>query len=318
VCLGFCLAVAILAGADFPQVEISNDLLRAKLYLPDPERGYYRGTRFDWSGVIASLKYEGHDYFGPLFDQHDPKVHDNIRGPVEDFRTNNGGLGYDEAKPGDTFIKIGVGVLRKPEERRYNQSRYYEIVNSGKWRSRKGRDGVEFEQELSDGKGYSYVYRKTVRLAKGKPELVLEHRLRNTGTKAIETAVYDHNFFVIDGQPSGPEFAVKFPFELRATPGLKDAAEVRGTQIVYLRELAQGEAIITTLEGFGTTAADYDIRIENSKVRAGVRITGDRPLSNLVFWSGRRSLCPEPYINMHIEPGQESTWRINYEFYTLP
>src|ERR1035437_846457 len=116
-CLTFGLAVAVLTGADFPQVQISNDVLRAKLYLPDPERGYYRGTRFDWSGVIASLKYKGHDYFGPLFDQHDPKVHDNIRGPVEDLRTNKAGLGYDEAKAGDTFVKIGVGVLRKPEER---------------------------------------------------------------------------------------------------------------------------------------------------------------------------------------------------------
>jgi hypothetical protein len=203
-------------------------------------------------------------------------------------------------------------------ERGYDRSKYYEIVNSGRWHSRKGRDWVELVHELSDGKGYSYVYRKTVRLAKGKPGLTLEHRLRNTGTKAIETVVYDHNFFIIDGQPSGPDFTVKFPFQLRATQGLKDAAEVRGTQIVYLRELAQGEAIITTLEGFGRTAADYDIKIENSNVRAGVRITGDRPLANLVFWSGRRSLCPEPYINMHIEPGQESIWRINYEFCTLP
>ena len=170
-CLAFGLAIAVLAGADFPQVEISNDALHAKVYLPDPERGYYRGTRFDWSGVIASLKYKGHDYFGPLFDQHDPKVHDNIRGPVEDFRTNNAGLGYDESKAGGTFIKIGVGVLRKAEEQRYRQANYYEIVNSGRWSSRKGRDWVEFVHELSDGKGYSYLYRKTVRLAKGKPEL---------------------------------------------------------------------------------------------------------------------------------------------------
>ena len=41
-CLAFGLATAVLAGADFPQVEISNDLLHAKLYLPDPEQGYYR------------------------------------------------------------------------------------------------------------------------------------------------------------------------------------------------------------------------------------------------------------------------------------
>jgi len=38
-----------------PEAWISNGLVRAKLYLPDAGNGYYRGTRFDWSGVIAGL-----------------------------------------------------------------------------------------------------------------------------------------------------------------------------------------------------------------------------------------------------------------------
>jgi hypothetical protein len=25
-----------------------------KLYLPDAEHGFYRGTRFDWSGVVVA------------------------------------------------------------------------------------------------------------------------------------------------------------------------------------------------------------------------------------------------------------------------
>jgi hypothetical protein len=35
--------------------EIRNDRIRVKFYLPDAARGYYRGTRFDWSGMIGSL-----------------------------------------------------------------------------------------------------------------------------------------------------------------------------------------------------------------------------------------------------------------------
>lgn len=41
-------------ASDVPQAEISNGELRVRLYLPDVHKGYYRGTRFDWSGVIAS------------------------------------------------------------------------------------------------------------------------------------------------------------------------------------------------------------------------------------------------------------------------
>ena len=77
------LSGLMLSAADFPQAEISNGPIKAKLYLPDPANGYYRGTRFDWSGVIASLEYGGHNYFGPWQAKHDPKIHDAIAGCFE-------------------------------------------------------------------------------------------------------------------------------------------------------------------------------------------------------------------------------------------
>ena len=46
-----------LAAPQFPQAELSNSSIRATLYLPDAQQGYYRGTRFDWSGAISSLKW---------------------------------------------------------------------------------------------------------------------------------------------------------------------------------------------------------------------------------------------------------------------
>ena len=179
-------------------------------------------------------------------------------------------------------------------------------------------DWIEFTHELSSHAGYAYIYKKTVRLAKDKPVLTLEHTLRNTGRRAIETAVYDHNFFVIDGQTTGPESVVRFPFEARATKSLQDLAEVRSGQLVYLKELAKGQSVFTELEGFGSTAQDYDIRLENKTAGAGVRITGDRPIAKLVFWSIRTTFCPEPYIDLKIEPGSQSAWKISYDFYTLP
>src|SRR5439155_2547549 len=54
-------------------------------------------------------------------------------------------------------------------------------------------DSVRFTQELTDpSSGYGYIYRKTVRLVEGKPEMVLEHSLRNTGRRTIQSAVYNH------------------------------------------------------------------------------------------------------------------------------
>ena len=121
--------------ADFPSAELSNGVVTAKFYLPDPERGYYRGTRFDWSGQIYSLRTLGHEYFGQWFERYDPKLHDAIMGPVEEFRSGDFALGYPDAKPGGTFIRIGVGVLRKPaDDAKYENFRTYDIVDPGKWK----------------------------------------------------------------------------------------------------------------------------------------------------------------------------------------
>jgi hypothetical protein len=311
-----CLASTTLAGAaDFPQAEISNDSVRAKLLLPDAERGYYRGTRFDWSGVIESLEYKGHNYFGKWFPKYDPTLHDAIMGPVEEFRTNDSAIGYDEAKSGETFVKIGVGVLRKPDDTAYKFARTYEIVNGGKWSTRTFPDHVEYTHELTDSSGIAYLYSKTVRLSPGKPQLVIEHHLKNTGKRAFETSVYNHNFFVMDGQPSGPDFTVKFQFDPKPLADVSATAVIKGNELTYVRELPTGQSVFTELKGYGSTSKDYDIRVENSKEKIGAHITGDKPLSKLLFWSIRTTLCPEAYVSMQVDPGQTSEWKITYDFY---
>src|SRR5439155_22857076 len=125
-------------------------------------------------------------------------------------------------------------------------------------------------------------------------------------------------FFVMDGQPTGPSSSVRFGFEARAKEDLKDLAKLEDGKLAYLKELQTGERVFTQVEGFGATPKDYDIRLENRKAGMGVRITGDRPIVKLVYWSIRTTFCPEPYIDMRIEPGAESKWKITYEFYTLP
>lgn len=334
--LMFCLlglALSPLAAAEHPQAQITNGIVQAKLYLPDAANGFYRGTRFDWSGVISSLECNGHSYFGQWFTRYDPTIADveydpatkgyaagpnsASLGPVEEFNgVDRMPLGYAAAVPGGTFIKIGVGVLRKPQEERYSQYSKYEIVDAGKWTVKAGGDRVEFVQEISHG-DYGYVYRKTVRLLAGKPEMAVEHELKNTGRVPIETSVYNHNFFVIDKQPSGPDFTISFPFELRGTRAMEGYAEVRGKRIQYLKPLRNDDRASTAIEGFSGSASDYDIRVENAKTGAGVRVRGDQPLSRVFFWTIGTVLSPEAFNHMRISPGEASAWTLTYEFYSL-
>jgi hypothetical protein len=212
-------------------------------------------------------------------------------------------------------VKIGVGVIRKPEEPKFQQFKTYEIVDPGKWSIQKHADSVEFTQTVTDPiSGYAYVYTKTVRLVPGKPQMVLEHRLRNTGKKAIESDVYEHNFYMLDKQPTGPDVVIRFPFDVHATGDFRGAAETRGRELVYLKELQNRQSAQSELTGFGADPKDYDIVVENKKTGAAVRQTSDRPVARINFWSIRSTACPEAYIHMNIEPGKEFTWKINYEF----
>jgi hypothetical protein len=295
-----------------PEAEISSASIRAKLYLPNAETGYYRGTRFDWSGVIASLEWKGHNYFGLWFEKYDPKLHDAITGPVEEFST----VGYDEVKPGESFVRIGVGAVRKPEEPAYRQFGTYDITDAGTWTVNRAADSIEFVHQLRDTAGYAYEYHKKVRLTGN--TLVLEHLLKNTGRKAIATNVYEHNFYVLDGELTGPDYVVRFPFVPRAARPLNGLAEIRGKEVAFLKPFEPKQSVYTEIEGYGATPADYDIRVENTKTGAGVRQTSDRPMSKLAFWSATRTVCPEAFIDLRIDPGKESSWRITYEFYEVP
>src|SRR5437773_8251763 len=264
--LAVVLALPQLAGAQVPHAAIANARIRAALYLPDAQSGYYRGTRFDWSGVVASLEWKGHTYFGQWFARYDPKLHDAIAGPVEEFLTNDAGLGYDEAKPGERFVRIGVGAILKPDDARYRRFGTYDIVDPGEWTVNKGSDWIEFVHELRDTAGYAYVYRKKLLLVDD--TLVLEHRLKNTGRKPIASSVYNHNFFMLDGQPTGPDVVVRFAFEPRAASALNGLAETRGKDFVYLKELEPRQSVQTEIEGFGARPRGYGIPVENSKPAA--------------------------------------------------
>lgn len=312
----FCICASAFKLADYPSAEISNGIVAAKLLLPDADQGYYRGTRFDWGGVVSSLEYKGHSYFGKWNQApYDPKLHDAIMGPVEEFVA----LNFDEARPGETFIKIGVGEMVKPDANKYAFARNYEVKNAGKWKVNQEKDQVTFIHELQNAAGYSYIYTKTLKLTPGKPQLVLEHTLKNTGKKAIATSTYNHNFFMIDNEPSNENIRIVFPYEVSGEGnGFGSIINAKGKQLVYAREIVKGDQVFSAgLKGFGPSAEDYDIRIENTKSRAGVRMTCDRPLEKLVYWACPTTSCPEPYIKIAVEPGAETKWELTYDFYTF-
>jgi hypothetical protein len=314
-------------GGAVSEMELANGPIRVRFSLPGE---FYRGTRFDWSGVISGLEFAGHNYYPQWFQRTDPKVHDfifdgpdivagpctAITGPAEEFVSS---LGFEQAKVGGTFIKIGVGVLRKPDEQRYDMLRLYPIVDGGRWSFSRKSDSIEFKHEVADpAAGYGYEYRKTVSLIAGQPQMVLDHVLRNKGKQAIHASVYNHNFLYLDRQGPSADFVLRFPFQVRTSPEQSGGlVEIRDNTVSFSKTLRGEDRVSLALQGFSADPGDYDIRVENRKLGAGVRITSDRPLSRLALWAIRAPFSIEPFIDVNVEPGAEFTWRIQYEYYTL-
>jgi hypothetical protein len=64
--LALCLLLLAAAAAraeDYPHVYLKNEKLRVKVYLPDAQKGFYRGTRFDRAGVLGEVEFAGHKVF---------------------------------------------------------------------------------------------------------------------------------------------------------------------------------------------------------------------------------------------------------------
>ena len=362
------MASVLVSAQNPPSHQVTNGEITATLYLPDATKGFYRTTRFDWSGAIAGLKYKGHEYYGIWFSKvadiyvfgYEGTGKDVISadftamvGPAEEF----GALGYDDVPAGGLFVKPGVGILRR-DGMTYNHSRPYVIANGGTWDVKTARDSVEFAHTLSEPSiGFGYVYTKIVRLTPGKPQMTISHVMKNTGSKPIATNVYNHNFTTIDMQPVGPDVEVTVPWPMtraagrggagrQGAPGgparqgpppvnpyaplaagermgtqcgqaqMQSLASPKGNTIVYTKVLEGAECYQAGFTGFGADAKDNDIRIENKKTGAGVRVTGDRPMTRFGYWSIRTVVAPEPYIDIHVEPGQQFSWTYTFDFYS--
>ncbi len=78
--------------------------------------------------------------------------------------------------------------------------------------------------------------------------MVLSHIMKNTGNRTIKTRVYNHNFFVIDNQPTGTGLELIFPVNVSGTGrGIGDIAEIQGNKIIFKRDLVKGENIYCPL-----------------------------------------------------------------------
>ncbi len=289
-------------------ISLSKDGLELTICLPDLQSGYYRGTRFDHSGIFRSIVKDGFEIAGQWFDIYDPHKHDAVCGTSEEFEQ----CGYNDARPGDTFLKPGVGLLIKESDAPYDHFHLYKIADFGKWTVSNDSNSISFAHEANSGK-WGYIYEKTVHIIDGNT-FEIRHKLRNTGCLAIEGDTYNHNFITFGEARPGPEIEIDFPFTPSGTWRSKyDNVALTESGIRFSRSLIAGESVfIGNLKPSDGSAVTGEIFSQRGK---GHKVTfhSDKAFHRITFWSNHRVGCVEPFIPYTIHPGDDFCWKYLYK-----
>jgi hypothetical protein len=301
---------------DYKYVMLSNNKLDIEIVLPDEARGYYHGSRFDWSGMISKIQFQNHQFIEPWIVPHDPTDPEHGIGTAEEFCEP---LGYEQAKSGQTFVKVGVGILEKMDNKNYWFNTAYKIIKPGRWKVAKTDAQIIFGQTLESDLGFAYRYTKKISLDKTGPNFSIFHTLENIGQRDIVVTHYCHNFSKIDKTAVGRDYVIKFPFEVTNLDHelFEPVAQTKGEKIVFLKNIEQGKCVFSNLTGYDDNVCSNQFTIENTKSGAGLKFQADRSIAWAKVYATPDTISPELGIFLAPKPGRQLSWENQYSFYLL-
>jgi len=288
---------------------LENKRLRVEIIDPN-QQSRYHGPRFEWSGMVWQITLDGRHTFCRTSDVRD--VIDSGVGLAEEAAEP---LGFDEIGEGGDFVKLGIGVLRKHNNEPYGFWKPYPIVDAPKFEVASTPPSLTHTQVLRGPRGWGYRYSKTVALAGDKPALTITHEIENIGTKPISTTQYNHNFMIFDNNPVGPGYSACFGFK----PAIDGDFDLRGIvefadSCVGYRRAFDGKPLFVAIKGFADSIEHNRIIVQHHQSDTGVGIAGDFPLAKLHFFTTPEMICPEPFVDLDVEPGEKQQWTRIYTF----
>lgn len=278
---------------------LSNDTLKAVLH--EPLDGFYRGTRFDRSGVFDSISFKSVEIAGRWFSAYNPYMHDAVCGPAEEFSS----IGFEDASPGECFLKPGVGLLIRPDDAPYDRFRLYSVADPGSWTMEVRQDHAGFRHVMPG----IYDYRKEVVLT-GPDSMEIRHSLTSLGAH-LEGEVYNHNFWTMGFMAVGPQRQMDFPFRPEGHWRSEyDSVALTASGVRFSRKLAEGESVyMGDIHEAGGHGMPYSMTLRDGGL--GIEISGDVPVTHTVLWANHRVACLEPY-NSFAAP---FSWTVRYRFF---
>ncbi|HEX8833628.1 MAG TPA: hypothetical protein VF719_05480 [Abditibacteriaceae bacterium] len=292
-------------------MNLNNNRLSVEIAEPG---SIYNRTRFDWTGFITQVTLDGRHTFCSRESNRVGKGTGGI-GMCNEFGIF-GPIGFDDARPGESFVKPGVGLLVRPDEEEYEFVRAYdftpfEITTSC------NSDEANFVVQPLPCRGYALRLQKTVRLQKN--ELHIEYALENVGERRLQVQEYNHNFLAINNAPIGPDYEITTPVTLS---GARIPAVLKVDKLQVSLRKTPGRSFYCratkALPGRADTEQNTMQPIWSLIHRPSglvVQEHGDYQLDMFALWGDSHVVSPEAFVNIDVLPGETQRWTRCYKFF---
>lgn len=285
---------------------------KLEIHIDHPLEGY-NFSRFDWTGKIVKVKFE--DVELSSIERTDLQYDNGIgKGFYNEFGIDTA-LGFEEAKIGGWFHKIGVGLLKK-DSAHYNFITPYE-VDPAEFNVNMTSNGIIIRCASKTVNGHAYILTKEIKLHN--EGFSINYLLENKGEKAIITDEYNHNFIAIQRTLIGADYSLNFPFELK--PELfgekvnPEGKVVLGATKIEFTGSPTEQFFFSNLTGSEYVMAGWELVHHKSGI--GIKETTSFTTNKINLWGWKHVISPELFHKIHLKPGQSKEWSRKYEVFRI-
>lgn len=253
--------------------------------------------RFDETAVVRAVSWRGGHYLvGP--------------GLADEFGLEgHGALGFEEAAPGEGFLKIGVGELERDRAGGYRFQHAYPRRQSFPVEVIAGERELRVAQVSAEVRGYRYTYAKHYSVG-GERTLTIDYELGNRGNRTFVFEHYNHNYFRLPESGGTHGCRIETGFPLSSPPEKWKLASPHAAQWTGERFVATGNLWRLPLN---PPADAHEVTLTLADGRA-VQVAGDSPVVRFAVWLERTAVCPELFSRFTLQPNETARWTRRYHF----
>ena len=273
----------------------------------------YKGSRFDWSGKISSIRFENLP-LTTIEDTGSKDVDFLGKGLYNEFGITSP-VGFEEAPVGGWFHKIGVGLLKKQhKEYLFHRNHLIKPANFDiTYKNQKIK--IICKSELING--YSYILKKEITVSEN--SFIINYSLHNTGEKKIITDEYVHNFMAINSALVGEDYTLKFPFPINSslfdeTVNSENKVEI-GLDNVTFNKTPEKQFFFSNLTGGKELQAEWILT--NLKANVGIKEFGSFKTDKINLWGWKHVISPELFFKISIDLKETVEWSRKFDVFKI-